>query len=223
MTAPRSPVSSTRPTRRPRSWLSRRRPGPRLRAGGDHAGRAGAGMLGMVEDVLVDRSFVARSGGRGDRTGDAGRCASASPHQVENALAAAALAPRHGVAPDADARGFARSPRPCTASQRSAPSPACVTWTTRRLPAGTPPAHPCAPTTRWCGSQAAKAKVKISMNFVRQAAALNARCRAVGPRSGPHPDPASRATRRASRGRVADADTGAMDGGAAGRRVGRAR
>jgi UDP-N-acetylmuramoylalanine--D-glutamate ligase len=79
------------------------------RAIGFTAGIPDVGMLGVVDDVLVDRAFVAER-----QTSAAELCtladlASPAPHFVANALAAAALARSHGVAPAAvrDAlRGF---------------------------------------------------------------------------------------------------------------------
>ena len=75
------------------------------------------GMLGVVDDVLADRAFVpqlhtsaAELGTLADVQGDAPTLA---PHQVANALAAAALARAHGVAPGAvrdGLRGFVPDP-----------------------------------------------------------------------------------------------------------------
>ena len=58
-------------------------------------------MLGIVDDVLADRAFV-----EDRRTSAAELCtladlASPAPHFVANALAAAALARSHGIAPAA--------------------------------------------------------------------------------------------------------------------------
>lgn len=71
------------------------------RAIGFTLGTPGVGMLGVVDDVLADRAFIA------DRqTSAAELCtladlASPAPHFVANALAAAALARSHGVEPAA--------------------------------------------------------------------------------------------------------------------------
>ena len=75
------------------------------------------GMLGVVDDVLADRAFVpqlhtsaAELGTLADIQGDAPTLA---PHQVANALAAAALARAHGVSPGAvrdGLRGFVPDP-----------------------------------------------------------------------------------------------------------------
>ena len=67
------------------------------RAIGFTLGMPGVGMLGLVEDILVDRAFIEER-----QTSAAELCtvrdlASDAPHYVQNALAAAALARAHGV------------------------------------------------------------------------------------------------------------------------------
>jgi len=72
------------------------------RAVGFTLGVPGVGMLGVVEDILADRAFVAERAssaaelcGLADLADAEGR--PAAPHTVQNALAAAALARAHGV------------------------------------------------------------------------------------------------------------------------------
>ena len=80
------------------------------RAIGITLGMPQAGMLGVVEDILVDRAFIEER-----RTSAAELCTiddlpSHAPHVVFNALAAAALARAHGVSQQAvrdGLRGFA--------------------------------------------------------------------------------------------------------------------
>ncbi len=77
------------------------------RAIGFTAGIPAVGMLGVVDGVLADRAFVAER-----RTSAAELCAvsdlpSDAPHNVANALAAAALARAHGVPPAAVRAGLA--------------------------------------------------------------------------------------------------------------------
>lgn len=85
------------------------------RAVGFTLGAPGPGMLGLIEDVLVDRAFHAPAHAADRRThaaelgtladlaqlapsgGEAGSVAGVPPHVVANALAAAALARAHGV------------------------------------------------------------------------------------------------------------------------------
>ena len=86
-------------------------------------GAPGVGQVGVVEDVLLDRAFSAYRHthaielctladlahlGRSDGTGSDGVGADAAvpPHVVADALAAAALALAHGVAPEAIAAGL---------------------------------------------------------------------------------------------------------------------
>ena len=86
-------------------------------AAGFTLGVPAPGMVGVVDDILADRAFVpqlrtsaAELGTLADVQGGAPTLA---PHQVANALAAAALARAHGVAPAAvreGLRGFVPEP-----------------------------------------------------------------------------------------------------------------
>ena len=67
------------------------------RAVGFTLGMPGVGMLGLVEDILVDRAFVAERATSAAELCTIGDLASPAPHFVANALAAAALARAHGV------------------------------------------------------------------------------------------------------------------------------
>lgn len=58
-------------------------------------------MLGVVDDLLVDRAFIANRADAGQELGLVGDVIPAAPHNVANALAAAALARAHGVPPSA--------------------------------------------------------------------------------------------------------------------------
>ncbi len=86
--------------------LARAAVGDGCRAVGFTLGVPGVGLLGVVEDLLIDRAFAP---GRGV---DAAELASVSdvrppaPHNVENALAAAALARAYGVSPTAVREGL---------------------------------------------------------------------------------------------------------------------
>jgi UDP-N-acetylmuramoylalanine--D-glutamate ligase len=71
-----------------------------------------AGMLGVVDDLLVDRAFV-DAAGVATELASVSDVAPAAPHNVANALAAAALARAYGVAPAsvrAGLRGFTPDP-----------------------------------------------------------------------------------------------------------------
>jgi UDP-N-acetylmuramoylalanine--D-glutamate ligase len=67
------------------------------RAIGFTLGMPGVGMLGVVEDILVDRAFITERATSAAELCQIGDLASPAPHNVANALAAAALARAHGV------------------------------------------------------------------------------------------------------------------------------
>lgn len=60
-------------------------------------GMPGVGMLGVVEDILVDRAFIEERSTSAAELCTVADLASPAPHVVANALAAAALARAHGV------------------------------------------------------------------------------------------------------------------------------
>ncbi|SHM35722.1 UDP-N-acetylmuramoyl-L-alanine--D-glutamate ligase [Cryptosporangium aurantiacum] len=64
------------------------------------------GQFGVVEDLLVDRAFT-DDPAQATAVGTLGEVRPPGPHNVANALAAAALARSHGVEPDAVAAGLA--------------------------------------------------------------------------------------------------------------------
>ena len=105
------------------------------RAIGFTLGTPAVGMVGVVDDVLADRAFVEER-----QTSAAELCtlddlASTAPHYVANALAAAALARSHGVAPGArSGRRCATSGPTATGSPRSRSSTASPGSTTPRRP-----------------------------------------------------------------------------------------
>lgn len=71
------------------------------RAIGFTLGMPGVGMLGLVEDVLVDRAFIENRHDSAAELCTLADLATPAPHFVANALAAAALARSYGVAPAA--------------------------------------------------------------------------------------------------------------------------
>jgi UDP-N-acetylmuramoylalanine--D-glutamate ligase len=77
------------------------------RAVGFTLGTPALGMLGLVEDVLADRAFVADREHSAAELCTVGDLASPAPHFVANALAAAALARSVGVPPAAVRDGLA--------------------------------------------------------------------------------------------------------------------
>ncbi|KAA9379907.1 UDP-N-acetylmuramoyl-L-alanine--D-glutamate ligase [Microbispora cellulosiformans] len=64
------------------------------------------GQLGIVEDLLVDRAFVADPARSAEELASLEDVRPFAPHNVANALAAAALARAHGVPPEAVRRGL---------------------------------------------------------------------------------------------------------------------
>ena len=81
------------------------------RAIGFTLGTPAVGMVGLVDDVLADRAFIEDRQNTAAELCTLGELASNAPHFVSNALAAAALARSHGVAPAA-VREALRSFRP---------------------------------------------------------------------------------------------------------------
>ncbi|WGX94659.1 UDP-N-acetylmuramoyl-L-alanine--D-glutamate ligase [Nocardioides sp. L-11A] len=81
------------------------------RAIGFTLGTPAAGMLGVVEDILVDRAFVEERATSAAELCTLADLASSAPHFVANALAAAALARAHGIS-QAAVRDGLRSFRP---------------------------------------------------------------------------------------------------------------
>ena len=69
------------------------------RAIGFTLGMPGVGMVGVVDDILADRAFIERRDSSAAELCTIADLASPAPHFVANALAAAALARAHGVAP----------------------------------------------------------------------------------------------------------------------------
>jgi UDP-N-acetylmuramoylalanine--D-glutamate ligase len=81
------------------------------RAVGFTLGMPGVGMLGVVEDILADRAFIEERESSAAELCTLSDLASQAPHNVANALAAAALARAHGVS-QAAVRDGLRSFRP---------------------------------------------------------------------------------------------------------------
>jgi len=71
------------------------------RAIGFTLGMPGVGMVGVVEDILVDRAFIEERQTSAAELCTISELASPAPHYVQNALAAAALARAHGVSQQA--------------------------------------------------------------------------------------------------------------------------
>ncbi len=76
------------------------------RAVGLTLGVPAAGMLGLVEDLLIDRAFTADPAHQAEELASIADVTPTVPHQIANALAAAALARAHGVAAGAIRQGL---------------------------------------------------------------------------------------------------------------------
>ena len=76
------------------------------RAIGFRNGIPGLSMIGVVDDMIVDRAFIAERHSSALPLAKVADVQPAAPHNVENALAAAALTRSFGVSPQAVARGL---------------------------------------------------------------------------------------------------------------------
>ncbi|MDQ1248582.1 MAG: UDP-N-acetylmuramoylalanine--D-glutamate ligase [Actinomycetota bacterium] len=76
------------------------------RAIGFTLGIPGPGQLGVVDDLLVDRAFAAERATSAQELASLADVSPPAPHQVENALAAAALARAYGVSSGAIRQGL---------------------------------------------------------------------------------------------------------------------
>ena len=97
------------------------------RAIGFTLGMPGVGMVGVVDDILADRAFIERRDTSAAELCTIADLASPAPHFVANALAAAALARAHGVAPVAVRDGL-RTFRPDGHRIAIVAEAAGVTW-----------------------------------------------------------------------------------------------
>jgi UDP-N-acetylmuramoylalanine--D-glutamate ligase len=97
------------------------------RAIGFTLGMPSVGMLGIVEDILVDRAFIEERATSAAELCQVGDLASTAPHFVQNALAAAALARAHGVS-QAAVRDGLRAFRPGGHRITVVAEEAGVTW-----------------------------------------------------------------------------------------------
>ncbi len=97
------------------------------RAIGFTLGMPSVGMVGLVDDILVDRAFIAERQSSAAELCTVGDLASPAPHFVANALAAAALARAHGVSQAAVREGL-RAFRPDGHRIATVASAGGVTW-----------------------------------------------------------------------------------------------
>ena len=197
----RSPASTTSPTRPPRTWCARR---TSRRAAGPSASpsaRPGPSQLGVVDGILVDRAFVENRQKHAQELAEVSDVNPPAPHNIANALAAAALARAFGVPARGRTRRAARLPprRPPHRARRRRGRGRVR----RRLQGHQHPrrARPrWRPTSRSCGSRAASPRAPTFDELVAEVGEAAARRRAD--RRRPRADPRSpRATRPGGPGR----------------------
>ena len=126
-------------------------------------------MLGVVEDILVDRAFVPNRAEAAQELGVVADVHPAAPHNVANALAAAALARAHGVPAAAVRDGLrAFAARRAPDRRRRHRRRRALRATTPRRPTATPRRPRCWPTTGWCGSPAAWPRASSSTSWCKR-------------------------------------------------------
>ena len=114
------------------------------RAVGFTLGVPAVGMVGVVDGVLADRAFVEERAHSAAELARVVEVPSGAPHNVANALAAAALARAHGVSPGSlYGAGCKGSTWTGIGSSRSTRSLECPSSTTPRPPTHTPPRRRC--------------------------------------------------------------------------------
>ena len=156
------------------------------RAIGFTLGTPGLSMLGVVDDLLVDRAFISQ---RKDSAVELAKITDVSPlapHNVENALAAAALARSFGVPAPAGARG----PPRCRAGAAQDPDRGRAR---RRTVRGRLEGHqsrtrrrrPCARSTGWSGSPGGRPRGPTSTIWCVAIPIASGRGRPAGRRPGP--------------------------------------
>ena len=138
------------------------------RAIGFTLGTPALSMLGVVDDLLVDRAFIEQ---RRDSALELAKVADVAPvgrapHNVENALAAAALARSFGVPATAVRDGLRAVALGAHKIETVSPSgTGSASSTTPRPPTRTPPTPPCGPSSRWSGSPAARPRAPTSTTW----------------------------------------------------------
>lgn len=135
------------------------------RAIGFTLGAPAPSQLGVVDGVLVDRAFVPARHQQAQELAETGDVRPAAPHNIANALAAAAWPAPSASRPPPYATGCGPSPRTPTASPTSPTPAASRGWTTPRPPTPTRPKPPSPPTTRSCGSRAASPRARPSTSW----------------------------------------------------------
>ena len=166
------------------------------RAIGFTLGTPGLSMLGVVDDLLVDRAFIEQRRDSALELAKVSDVSPAAPHNVANALAAAALARSYGVPALAVRQGLRSvkvGPHKIQTVLNATGSPG---WTIPRPPTPTPPMPRCARSARWYGSPEARPRALPSTNWSLPTGQVTGR-RAARDRSRDH-RPSPRSTRPGS-------------------------
>ncbi len=158
------------------------------RAVGFTLGTPGPSQLGVVEGLLVDRAFVENRQKNAQELAEVADVKPAAPHNIANALAAAASRAPTGCPRPPCGRGCGTSPRTPTASRTWRTWTAWPTWTTPRPPTRMPRRPRWPRTTPSSGSPRARQgrHLRRTRRRGRRAAA-----RRRADRPGPRPDPRS--------------------------------
>ena len=131
------------------------------RAIGFTLGAPGPSQLGVVDGILVDRAFVENRQKNAQELAEVSDVRPPAPHNIANALAAAALARAYGV----PARAVRDGLRDSTASRTSPTWTRSPTSTTPRRPTRMPRKPPWRPTSRSCGSPAGSPRARPSTSW----------------------------------------------------------
>ncbi len=135
------------------------------RAVGFTLGAPGPSQLGVVEGILVDRAFVENRQQNAQELAEVSDVSPPAPHNIANALAAAALARAFGVPAKAVRDGLRAFTRTRTASRMWPMWTGSPTSTTPRRPTPTRPRPPWRRTSRSCGSPAGSPRARPSTSW----------------------------------------------------------
>ncbi len=123
-------------------------------------------MLGVVDDLLVDRAFIEQRRDSALELAKVSDVSPAAPHNVANALAAAALARSSTVCRRRRcAEGCKRSRLARTKSRPCWNAMGSPGWMIPRQPTRMPPMPHCAPLAPWCGSPEVRPKAPLSTSW----------------------------------------------------------
>lgn len=135
------------------------------RAIGFTLGTPGPSELGVVDGILVDRAFVENRQKNAQELAEVTDVNPPAPHNIANALAAAASPAPSASSPRPYARDCGTSAPTPTASSTSPTWTASRTWTTPRRPTPMPPRRRWPRTSPSCGSRAGSPRARPSTSW----------------------------------------------------------